>query len=160
MWMNSRPSRSLPFDALYKNIYRFTSTNGVDWDRGDRPVIEPTGLTTTCVYPYVMRTEDGYVMWHGAHVSGGKFEIFMATSPDGETWCPDHERPAFCASNDRDRFDGRYVSTPCVLPEEDRWLLYYSARDWSNEYIAGDGSRRSDGAGVYRHIGVAAKVLS
>ena len=155
MYMNSRPEPGLPFDTLYKNIYAFTSGNGVDWQRGESPIVQPSGSTTTCVYPYVVVTQQGYLMWHGAHVPGGKFEIFMATSSDGETWNAHHEQPAFSAADDRDRFDGRYVSTPCVLQEENRWLLYYSARDWSNDYVAGDGSKRSDAAGVYRHIGVA-----
>ena len=37
----------------------------------------------------------------------------------------------------------------------DRLLLYYSARDWNNDYIDNQGRNRTDKDGVYAHIGVA-----
>ena len=60
--------------------------------------------------------------------------------------------PATRSEND---FDGRYTSTPCFLEDDDRYLMYYSARDWGTAYTAGDGSTRTDKAGIYRHIGAA-----
>ena len=33
--------------------------------------------------------------------------------------------------------------------------MYYSARDWQNEYTDDKGRKRTDSAGVYAHIGVA-----
>ena len=50
----------------------------------------------------------------------------------------------------QETFDARYV-----LDDGDRYLLYYSARDWGNLYRAGDGTIQHDGWGIYRHIGVA-----
>ena len=51
------------------------------------------------------------------------------------------------------------TSTPCVLDDEDRYLMYYSARDLGNIYGAGDGTVRADSAGIYRHIGVAVRAV-
>jgi hypothetical protein len=33
--------------------------------------------------------------------------------------------------------------------------MYYSARDWNNQYTRPDGTHGQDGSGVYAHIGVA-----
>lgn len=94
-------------------------------------------------------------MWYGCHVEDGLFEIFASTSADGLQWTHHHEQSAFPATRDPSDFDGRYTSTPCVLDDGDRYLLYYSTRDMGNLYGAGAGTVRADGMGVYRHIGVA-----
>ena len=78
-----------------------------------------------------------------------------ATSHDGTHWDTDHSRVAFPASHRKDRFDGRYTSTPSVLSLEDRYLMYYSARDWNTEYIDAQGRKRIDKSSPYAHIGVA-----
>ena len=155
MWMGSRPSPEHPPSDLYKNVYEFTSTDGIGWTRSDQPVLRPTGRANSTVYPFVLRQGDTYYMWYGCHLDGGTFEIFCATSSDGTNWDTDHSRVAFPASHRKDRFDGRYTSTPSVLSLEDRYLMYYSARDWQNEYIDNKGRTRTDSAGVYGHIGVA-----
>lgn len=155
MWMNSSPSEEHPWDDLYKNIYEFTSSDGLHWQRGDEPVVRPSGETRSCVYPYVLRHDSTYYMWYGCHVAGGQFEIYCSTSEDGSNWQLNHQQPAFPSANGRDRFDGRYTSTPCIVPRPDGWRLYYSARDWKNEYVRPDGTRGRDGSGVYAHIGLA-----
>ncbi len=109
--------------------------------------------------PLVLKENDTYYMWYGCHLDGGTFEIFCATSRDGTHWDTDHSREAFPAAHGleggRDLFDGRYTSTPSVVSLEDRYLMYYSARDWQNEYTDNQGRTRTDSAGVYAHIGVA-----
>ena len=68
------------------------------------------------------------------------FEIFAAHSADGgRHWALSSEHsppsPDFSASRSRDAFDGRFVSTPCVVTapasagRPARRLMYYSARD-------------------------------
>ena len=94
-------------------------------------------------------------MWYGGHIKGGTFEIFHATSADGTNWKTDHDNIAFPSTKDKERFDGRYTSTPCVLNLPGRYLLYYSARDWKNEYVDNQGRQRTDKDGIYAHIGVA-----
>lgn len=156
MWMGSRPDATDPSaEGLYANIYEFTSPDGLDWTRSEEPVLRPTAPARSTVYPFVLKHGDLYCMWYGCHVTGGRFEIFCATSSDGSTWTTDHEHPAFPAAADRNRFDARYTSTPCIVHREGRWLLYYSARNWQNEYTDSKGRRRRDGAGVYADIGVA-----
>ncbi len=155
MWMNSGPLKDGKHSGLFRYIYEFASTDGIRWKQAPRPAIAPSGLIRTVVYPYVVRRGERYFMWYGGHVAGGRFELFCAESADGSTWKTDHQRPAFPAATDKNRFDGRYTSTPCVVPESDRMLLFYSARDLSNEYLDGEGKTRRDGAGVYQHIGVA-----
>ena len=94
-------------------------------------------------------------MWYGGHVTGGMFELFCATSNDGTRWKTDHERAAFPAAKGRTAFDSRYTSTPCVVNLQDRYLLYYSARDWKTDYIDAQGRKRTDKSSPYSHIGVA-----
>lgn len=155
MWMNSNPGPTHAWNALYENIYEFTSSNGLRWKRGEKPVVRPSENARTCVYPFVLREGSKHFMWYGCHVAGGKFEIYCSTSVDGHQWKLQHEQVAFPVSDDRDRFDGRYTSTPCVVRTRDLWLLYYSARDWNNEYVRPDGTKGHDNSGVYAHVGVA-----
>ena len=107
------------------------------------------------VYPYVVDSAGAHTMWYGCHIEGGIFELYASTSADGRQWTHHFDESAFPSARDPDRFDGRYTSTPCVLDDGDRYLLYYSARDMGNLYGAGDGAVRADSDGIYRHIGVA-----
>ena len=155
MWMGSRIGPEEPWDTIYSNIYRFTSPDGIQWTRGDHPVVRPCGVTHTCVYPCVVKAGDGYLMLHGAHVPGGKFEIFCATSVDGLNWRCHHETPVLPASGIAGQFDGRYTSTPSLVCQPDRLLLYYSARPLEDEYTDGEGRIRKDKSGIYNAIGLA-----
>lgn len=156
MWMNSRPNvQDRVSGELYTNIYEFSSEDGLHWRRGEQPVLRPTGPARTVVYPFVLKQNGAYMMWYGCHVTGGKFEVFAAKSSDATRWQFDHTQPAFPAAADEQRFDARYTSTPCIVQVANRFLLYYSARDWRNEYMDGQGRKRRDGSGVYSHIGAA-----
>ena len=155
MWMNSGPRVDGKRTGLLEHIYEFTSPDGLSWTQADKPAIQPAGQQRSVVYPFVVRANDRYYLWHASHVPGGHTELFCDESRDGSNWTTHHQTAAFPASRNAKRFDGRYTSTPCILVEEDRYLLYYSARDLSDEYIDGDGKTRRDGAGIYRHIGVA-----
>jgi len=156
MWMGSRPNvKDHNSGELYTNIYQFTSKDGLQWERSEKPVLRPSGPARSTVYPFVIKEDSGYSMWYGCHVAGGKFELFYANSDDGKHWHVDHTQPAFPAAQDKKRFDGRYTSTPCIVRTGKRLLLYYSARDWKSEYIDIKGRKRRDGSGVYSHIGVA-----
>ncbi|MCH8149960.1 MAG: hypothetical protein IH987_18605 [Planctomycetes bacterium] len=155
MWMNSGPLKDGKRTGLFQHIYEFTSANGLDWTQAKKPSIRPAGKQRSIVYPFVIQDDGRYYMWHASHVPNGRTEIFCDESRDGSTWTTHHETAAFPASRDPKLFDGRYTSTPCVLVEKDRYLLYYSARDLSDEYTGGDGKKRRDGAGVYHYIGVA-----
>jgi predicted GH43/DUF377 family glycosyl hydrolase len=155
MWMNSMPVPGGRFLDLVTNIYRFTSPDGVTWTRDSEPASSRTSTHRSMVYPFVMRLEDGYIMWHVSHVDGGIVELFCSTSSDGRSWTHQRDRAAFPATRGIVDWDGRYVSTPCVVDGGDRYLLYYSARDWNNLYGAGNGEVKFDEEGIYRHIGVA-----
>lgn len=155
MWMNSRPSMDVHARELGANIYEFTSADGVNWERLEPPVLRPSGKANTVIYPFVLKEAGEYSMWYGGHINGGTFEIFHATSADATTWQSDHDHIAFPSTKDKARFDGRYTSTPCVLSLPDRLLLYYSARDWNNDYIDNQGQQRTDKDGIYAHIGLA-----
>ncbi|MHC4875187.1 MAG: glycoside hydrolase family protein [Planctomycetota bacterium] len=156
MWMGSRPDVTDHTSGdLYTNIYAFTSEDGIDWKRNSQPVLRPSGPARTVVYPFVMKEGHSLRMWYGCHVAGGKFEIYSATSRDGLDWNVNHDQPVFPAAEDRSRFDARYTSTPCVVRTGHRYLLFYSARDWQNDFVDSQGRKRRDGAGVYSHIGVA-----
>ncbi|NKB71752.1 MAG: hypothetical protein GKR89_32150 [Candidatus Latescibacteria bacterium] len=155
MWMNSAPAADDDFRAMACHIYRFTSSDGLQWTRDTEPAVVATQTHRSIVYPYVLGRDGAYTMWYGCHVEGGFFEIYASTSADGLHWTHHFEGPAFAAGRDPNRFDGRYTSTPCVLEEADRYLLYYSARDLGNLYGTGDGAVQVDQDGIYRHIGVA-----
>ncbi len=155
MWMNSGPLTDGQRSGLLGHIYEFTSADGIEWKQSVQPAIRPSGRLRSVVYPYVIRHSGQYYMWYGGHVARGHFELFCAHSSDGKTWAIDHERSAFPATRNESRFDGRYTSTPCVLADGEKLLLYYSARDLSDNYVDVSGKQRRDGSGVYRHIGVA-----
>lgn len=155
MWMNAAPDPDGDFRAAARHIFGFSSADGLVWRRDPKPAVCADERLRSVVYPFVHRNGSDLTMWYGCHVENGVFEIYSSTSADGETWQHHHGAPAFGAARDPDRFDGRYTSTPCVLEEADRYLLYYSARDWGNIYGAGDGTIRVDRDGIYRHIGVA-----
>ncbi|MBC8352892.1 MAG: hypothetical protein H8E66_12930 [Planctomycetes bacterium] len=155
MWMGSRPDvEDQASGELYTNIYEFNSTDGIRWKRGEQPVIRPSGVGTTTVYPCVIQDAGKYHMWYGCHVPG-KFELFYASSNDGSQWAVDHSTSAFPARTGEAFFDNRYTSTPCIVKTPDRYLLYYSARDMKTKYIDSEGRTRTDNVGVYAHIGVA-----
>ena len=155
MWMNSMPESGAEFADLVTGIYRFGSPDGVSWTRDPEPAVTATDSLRSVVYPFVLKSEQDYTMWYGCHVDGGRFEIYCSTSSDGLAWTHHREAPSFPASRTPDRFDGRYTSTPCIVEEEDRYLMYYSARDWGNLYGSDDGAVRCDVEGIYRHIGLA-----
>lgn len=155
MWMGSSPSPDHAWNDIYKNIYEFSSTDGLRWKRSEKPVIIPSGRGQSCVYPFVIKERNTFYMWYGCHIDGGMFELFCANSSDGTDWKVDHENSAFSATKGKTAFDSRYTSTPCVVRLKDRFLMYYSARDWKTEYIDSQGRRRRDGSSPYAHIGVA-----
>ncbi len=155
MWMNSGPLKDGKRTGLLQHIYEFTSTDGLHWKQAEKPAVRPAGEQQRIVYPFVVKENGRYAMWSASHMPSGKTEIFCDESRDGSIWTPRRAAPAFSPSQDRKRFDSRYTSTPCILVEKDRYLLYYSARNLSNVYIDGEGNKRRDGAGVYHHIGVA-----
>jgi predicted GH43/DUF377 family glycosyl hydrolase len=155
MWMNSKFNEEGSWNSLYRFIYEFSSTDGINWQRGEQPVVEPSGQAASAIYPCVIKLKNTYIMWYGCHIPGGQFELFYATSADGTAWQTDHKRAAFAAREGKTAFDSRYTSTPCVLREKNRLLMYYSARDWNREYIDSTGKKRKDGSSPYSHIGVA-----
>lgn len=154
MWMGSSPTAA-NWDDLYKHIYEFTSTDGLSWQRSPLPLIQPSGHISSTVYPFVLKEKKSYTMWYGGHIAGGQFELFAAHSKDGTHWNIDHRRPVFPAAPGKTAFDSRYTSTPCVVDLPDRYLLYYSARDWNTEYIDSQGQKRRDNSSPYSHIDVA-----
>ncbi len=94
-------------------------------------------------------------MVYGSHLKDGSFQIFAAISKDGVKWTNCFETPFFGISTNKSNFDGRYVSTPRVIVEKKRLILYYSSRDWSNVFIDLNNKKWYDSAGFYTHIGVA-----
>ena len=82
-------------------------------------------------------------MWCGGHCHDEFFEITFGRSLDGLHWSLSSEKSVFPAVPDRNAFDGRYTSTPQVLSLPGKYVLYYSARDWDDTWIAPDGSRQA-----------------
>lgn len=153
MWMNSAPNPQEEL-GMYQTIYEFRSSDGVNWTRSRQPVIHSESAPMS-IYPFVLKEKSIYWMWFGSYTTGRRYELFCAKSKDGTVWETDFTTPAFHASEDRDRFDSRYVATPCVLSLPDRYWLYYSTRDWRTTYIDGSGQQRTDRAGIYGAIGAA-----
>jgi hypothetical protein len=154
MWMGSIPDGA-GSGALFENIFEFHSADGLRWNREPQPAIRPGGRLSTVVYPSVLKEGGTWHLWHGGHVAGGRFELFGATSTDGRIWRTNHVEAAFPAREGRTAFDSRYTSTPCIVSHGDRYLLYYSARDWEMDYVDSQGVKRRDGSSPYSHIGVA-----
>ncbi len=130
------------------------------WRRLENPILSARTTTedwcrVVLYSPFVIRHEGRFRMWYGGHRDGGLFELFCAESDDGSNWRTRHAEPAFPAAPGKEQFDSRYTSTPCVVKLSDRWLLYYSARDWNREYVGADGVKRRDGSSPYSHVGLA-----
>ncbi len=170
MWMNSSPTPDGSFDDLVRHIYRFESTDGVEWTRDPEPAVSFNEKLRGTIYPFVMRDGDGYIMWYGGWPTNGEvvidagsdtplvrpvFEIYCSTSVDGLNWIHHQDTPALPATRNPVDYDGRYTSTPCVVDGGDRYLMYYSARDWGTLFRTGSDTLGIDKAGIYRHIGVA-----
>lgn len=162
MWMNSAPKPDTDYREVIRNIYRFESRDGIHWQRDPQPALTASEELPTVVYPFALRDARGYTMWFSScterfcePLGGAVWDIYCATSDDGRTWRRPRRKPALAATRDPNDYDGRYVTAPCVVDGGDRYLMYYSCRDWGNLYGAGDGTIRFDRAGIYRHVGVA-----
>jgi len=155
MWMNSAPQPDGDFASLAANIYRLTFPDGIVWTRDPEPVVTAGGPLRSTVYPFVVRDNGDYTMWYACAVEGGHCELYCSTSTDGIEWTHQWDKPSFPAIRNPDDFDGRYISTPCVLDDGGRYLMYYSVRDLGDIYGASDGTMKADRMGIYRHIGVA-----
>lgn len=153
MWVNA-PSAGTPALKMTENIISARSEDGLHWEAvGD--AVRYGGIYRSCVYPFVMRDRDELAMWFGGHRAGGLFDVSFGRTRDGGTWYYQNDVPIFPPNPRREAFDGRYTSTPHVMKLPGRYLMYYSARDLDDAWVAPDGSRQRDGDGVYRHIGCA-----
>ncbi len=153
MWVNA-PSTETPDLKMTENIVSARSGDGLHWEyEGD--AVRYGGIYRSCVYPFVMRDRDELAMWFGGHRAGGLFDISFGRTRGGGTWYYQNDVPTFPPNPRREAFDGRYTSTPHVLKLPGRYLMYYSARDLDDAWVAPDGSRQRDGDGVYRHVGCA-----
>ncbi len=153
MWVNA-PSRSAPDLQMTLNVVSARSGDGLHWEHeGD--AVRYGGIYRSCVYPFVIRDRGELAMWFGGHRAGGLFDISFGRTRDGSTWYYQNDVPTFPPNPRREAFDGRYTSTPHVLKLPGRYLMYYSARDMDDGWVAPDGSRQRDGDGVYRHVGCA-----
>ncbi len=153
MWVNA-PSRSAPDLQMTLNVVSARSEDGLHWKHED-DAVRYGGIYRSCVYPFVMHDRGELAMWFGGHRAGGLFDISFGRTRDGGTWYYQNDVPTFPSNPRREAFDGRYTSTPHVLKLPGRYLMYYSARDLDDGWVAPDGSRQRDGEGVYRHIGCA-----
>ena len=153
MWVNA-PSNTAPDLQMTLNVVSVRSEDGLRWEHeGD--AVRYGGIYRSCVYPFVMRDRDELAMWFGGHRAGGLFDISFGRTRDGSAWYYQNDVPTFPPNPRREAFDGRYTSTPHVIKLPGRYLMYYSARDLDDVWLAPDGSRRRDGDGVYRHVGCA-----
>ena len=153
MWVNA-PSGTAPDLQMTQNVISARSEDGLHWEaEGD--AVRYGGIYRSCVYPFVMRDRGELAMWFGGHRAGGAFDISFGRTRDGSTWCYQNDVPTFPPNPRRETFDGRYTSTPHVLKLPGKYMMYYSARDLDDGWIAPDGSRQRDADGVYRHIGCA-----
>ena len=111
MWMCSSPHPGGDFGDLVSHIYRFVSSDGLNWTRDPEPMLSATKTHRSVIYPCILRDESGYTMWYSCHVEGGIFELFCSMSEDGLNWTHHLKEPSFPATRDPNDFDGRYTST-------------------------------------------------
>jgi len=154
MWINDRPSPDQDHAAAYAHVYAYNSPDGFHWQREPQPAIAAGGITRTCVYPSVLNIEGRWFMWHIGHLKEKgdvPFEIFCDQSDDGATWRTSHDRPAFAASRQPDRFDRQFVSAPCVVRVDDTLYLFHSASNLTGNFNRFAGADN----GIGLHIAVA-----
>ena len=158
MWLNASPNPEDSWETAYRYVYEYWSEDGITWTRHDRPAVQATGNTRSCVYPDVHKINGTYYMWHIGHLKKKDgpmnlvyHEIFCDTSKDGSTWTLHHETPAFAASRDLKRFDWKTVSTPCVVDAGDMLRLYYAGCNLKTNFNLFEGGDNGEGM----HIAVA-----
>jgi len=96
-----------------------TPEEGADWERG--------GLYKECLVEH-----DGtfYLFYNAKNAKTGKWleQIGVATSKDLRTWTRHEGNPIIRVTPDA--WDSKFVSDPCVLRDDGRWVMFFFGYDY------------------------------
>lgn len=108
-----------------------TSSDGAKWK--DRRLVH--GPYANCYQthsPYVIKEGDTYKMWHSDYYEwvAGDWSAYISrmTSPDGINWC-NEQKVLSAQGQSTPQGDGYGVAHPCVLKEEDQYIMWYAVSD-------------------------------
>jgi hypothetical protein len=73
MWMGSSASAKSAWNDIYTTIYEFKSTDGINWQRSDQPVLTPKSPASSTVYPSVLRAIGRWQSLAGRSYQAGVF---------------------------------------------------------------------------------------
>lgn len=102
-----------------------TSRDGIHWDKPAGNVVldlDDSGGELLLTRPMVVREPDGYRMWYCVRTGSCPYYIGYAESPDGLHW----NRSASGITTSGEGWDSEQVEYPCVLKEDDRYLMFYN----------------------------------
>lgn len=114
-------------------IDRATSQDGASWTMVAEGVLKPGADgqfdSVSLLYPSVIRTPSGYVMYYTGW-NGGPFGIGRAESSDGTTWTRNPQGAVLAVGAATD-FDNHAVAQPCAVLAGEVVLLWYGGYDTS-----------------------------
>lgn len=106
-----------------------TSKDGIHWDKPENNVVldlDESGGETLLTRPVVLREPDGYRMWYCVRTNEIPYYIGYAESLDGLHW---ERKPSGITTSD-EGWDSEQVEYPCVLKEDDRYLMFYNGNGY------------------------------
>jgi predicted GH43/DUF377 family glycosyl hydrolase/uncharacterized membrane protein len=109
-WLNTDPTKWIRY--YYNPILKLGP--GSSWD------------DTMVARPSVVNNGTGYMMWYLGD-SGSKWEIGLATSPDGETWTKYSGNPVLTVGSSSS-WDDSFIAGPCVIYDGNIYKMWYHGR--------------------------------
>ncbi len=142
MWLSGGDPRNL--QRIVVDVYRATSSDGLDWTINPKPVLSPGKRgewdDLRVETPSVIKVGDTYHLYYsGADEAGAKEAVYAighATSPDGVTWTKDPRNPILTQQrSDRHQWGFRGVGEPGVVynPDDKTFYLYYVSMRFDRE---------------------------
>lgn len=108
----SEDENLLEWHRLDEPIYSWR--DGADWESG--------GLYKACI---IEKDNLFYMFYNAKNTNEGRWieQTGVATSPDMHTWTRIPHNPVIQVSPGH--WDSQFVSDPCVVRDNDRWIMYY-----------------------------------
>lgn len=111
------------------NIQIAFSNDGINWTREGRVCIDfKDNNEVALARPYVIFMNNKYHMWFS--YKGDAYRIGYASSADGIHWIRGDELGGMQPSFNTDAFDSQMVAYSCVVPYQDKLLMFYNGNNY------------------------------
>lgn len=106
-----------------------TSPDGIHWDKPANNVVlelDTVRGEQLLTRPMIVREPDGYRMWYCVRTNACPYYIGYAESRDGRHW----DRKPSGIRTSTEGWDSEIIEYPCVLKEQDRYLMFYNGNGY------------------------------